>query len=444
MAERQRLAIRVEHLSKRYQIGKVGTGSLLRDVEGWFSGGVRRLRRRGAGPARQTDDAYHKMALDDLSFELPQGEILGIIGRNGAGKSTLLKLITKITSPTSGRICINGRISSLLEVGTGFHPELTGRENIFMNGAVLGMGGAEIRKKMDAIIDFSGVSAYIDTPVKHYSSGMYTRLAFSVAAHLEPDILILDEVMAVGDAEFSRKSLARMKEVNLKEGRTVILVSHSLDNIVSVAKNCLHLEQGRMKDFGPAEQVVMRYKDALNVNEDSYANFRSAGSPWIELRRILTMNLDGQGKQKPLRAGAAFRLRLVFDVSYAFAGDVSIFIQTTSYHPVMAIRHSDSGRPLDFTVGRNIVDLVVDRPFLLHGKYLITLMVTDPERKGVYEQLQHMPGISVVGTRAGSGYPSELDPRSGPVFLPLGWEHRLLTDAEDWDKPDTDIYSDTD
>jgi lipopolysaccharide transport system ATP-binding protein len=444
MARNQRLAIRVENLSKRYQLGKVGTGSLIRDVEGWLSGGVRRLRRRSGRPSPPPVDTYHKMALEDVSFDLPKGEILGIIGRNGAGKSTLLKLITKITSPTSGRICTNGRISSLLEVGTGFHPELTGRENIFMNGAVLGMGSAEIRKKLDAIIDFSGVSAYIDTPVKHYSSGMYTRLAFSVAAHLEPDILILDEVMAVGDAQFSRKSLARMKEVNLKEGKTVILVSHNLDNIVSVAQNCLHLEDGRMKDLGPAEQVVMRYKDALNLNEDSYANFRSAGSPWIQLRRILTMDIDGLEVQKPLRAGAAFRLRLLFDVSYAFEGDISIFIQTTNYHPVMAIRYSDSGRPLDFTVGQNVVDLVVDRPFLLHGKYLVTLMVTDPERKGVFEQLQHLPGISVVGTLSGTGFPSELDPRSGPVYIPFGWEHRLLSEAATWDKPDSDAFSDPD
>jgi len=440
MARQGQLAIRVEHLSKRYQMGKIGTGSLLRDLESWVAGGVRRMRgRRAVSASPATTQPHYKMALEDVSFDLPQGEILGIIGRNGSGKSTLLKLITKITSPTSGRIFINGRISSLLEVGTGFHPELTGRKNIFMNGAVLGMSSAEIRKKMDAIIDFSGVGQYIDTPVKHYSSGMYTRLAFSVAAFLEPDILILDEVLAVGDAEFSRKSLARMKEVNLQEGKTVLLVSHNLDNIVSVAKRCLHLEDGRMKDLGPAEEVVMRYHDSLKLGEQGYGSFRSAGSPWIQLRSALMMDIDGRERLRKVQAGAPFRLRLLFDVTYAFTGDISIFIQTTSYHPIMAIRYSDGRRPLAFTEGLNAVDLLVDRPFLLHGKYLVTIQVTDPDRRDVYEQLQHLPCLSVAGTLQGSGFPSELDPRHGQVFLPPIWAHQILSYDMAWDTPDNEV-----
>lgn len=427
MRDAASIAIRVENLSKRYQLGKVGSGSLLRDIEGWMGRGIKGVKRpRGAESGQPRASKHFKMALEDISFELPKGEILGIIGRNGAGKSTLLKLITKITAPSSGRIYINGRISSLLEVGTGFHPELTGRENIFMNGAVLGMGGHEVRKNLEQIIDFSGVREYIDTPVKHYSSGMYTRLAFSVAAFLEPDILILDEVLSVGDAEFALKSMARMKEVNLKEGKTVILVSHNLDSILMTARNCLYLDHGRLKDYGPAQEVVMRYKDELRISSNGFSDYRSAGSPWVELSRLMTMDPDGGAEVPHVKAGDPFRLRLEFNVNHPFKGDVAIFMQSSSYHPILDIRHSDSGRPLSFSKGRNVVDILMDRRLLLHGKYLLSIMVTDPDRKDVYENLQHLPGISVIGTREESGFPSESDPRLANLYMPLEWQHRHL------------------
>src|SRR6195952_5624450 len=231
------IAIKAENISKAYQLGEFTTGTLSRDVERWFA------KMRGKEDPflkiGETNDRTSKgksdfvWSLKDIDFEINQGDAVGIIGRNGAGKSTLLKVLSRITAPTTGSIKIKGRIASLLEVGTGFHPELTGKENIFLNGAILGMRKAEIKRKFDEIVDFSGVERYIDTPVKRYSSGMYVRLAFAVAAHLESEILIVDEVLAVGDAEFQKKCLGKMGEVSMEKGRTVLFVSHNLTAIES-------------------------------------------------------------------------------------------------------------------------------------------------------------------------------------------------------------------
>ena len=223
--------IKVESLSKQYRLGQVGTGALSHDINrAWH-----RLRgkedpylRIGETNDRSTTGGSdYVWALKDINFEVHQGEVLGIIGRNGAGKSTLLKILSRTTAPTTGSIKVKGRIASLLEVGTGFHPELSGRDNIFLNGAILGMTRQEIKSKFDEIVDFAGVERYIDTPVKRYSSGMYVRLAFAVAAHLEPEILVVDEVLALGDAEFQKKALGKMKDVSENEGRTVLFVSHN-------------------------------------------------------------------------------------------------------------------------------------------------------------------------------------------------------------------------
>lgn len=205
-------------------------------------------------------------ALKDINFEIKQGETVGIIGRNGAGKSTLLKILSRITEPTKGRIVINGRVASLLEVGTGFHQELTGRENIFLNGAILGMSRIEIRRKFDEIVEFSGVEKFLDTPVKHYSSGMSVRLAFAVAAHLEPEILVVDEVLAVGDAEFQKKCLGKMGEVSKQEGRTVLFVSHDLGSIAQLCEKAILLNEGRVVDFNTTGSVIQQY---LHVQRNS-------------------------------------------------------------------------------------------------------------------------------------------------------------------------------
>ncbi|MFN5862715.1 MAG: ABC transporter ATP-binding protein, partial [Pseudanabaena sp.] len=217
---------------------------------------VRRLRHPGKRLPRPNQEEY--WALKDVSFEVKQGDRIGIIGRNGAGKSTLLKILSRITEPTSGKISIKGRVSSLLEVGTGFHPELTGRENIYLNGAILGMDRAEIKRNFDEIVSFAEVEKFLDTPVKHYSSGMYVRLAFAVAAHLEPEILIVDEVLAVGDAQFQKKCLGKMKDVS-GEGRTVLFVSHSMPTITSLCSNVILLDKGNLIKRGNASEVIMQY-----------------------------------------------------------------------------------------------------------------------------------------------------------------------------------------
>jgi len=246
--------ISIENLSKRYVISHELRHDNLRDT---LHHTARKLWRRFRwGTGFRTEEFW---ALRDVSFAVKQGDVLGIIGRNGAGKSTLLKILSRITEPTSGRVAIRGRVASLLEVGTGFHPELTGRDNIFLNGAILGMKRAEIRRKFDEIVAFAEVEKFLDTPVKHYSSGMYVRLAFAVAAHLEPEILIVDEVLAVGDAEFQKKCLGKMQSVATNEGRTVLFVSHNMDAIVQLCPAALLLQHGRLAYAGRTEDVISRY-----------------------------------------------------------------------------------------------------------------------------------------------------------------------------------------
>ena len=250
--------IRIDHVSKQYQLGQFGETSL-RDVLQRASARMHRKEdpTRRIGTGRISNELF--MALDDVSFEVQQGERVGIIGRNGAGKSTLLKLISRITAPTSGTIGLNGRVASMLEVGTGFHTELTGRENIYMNGAILGMKKREIDRKLDSIIDFSECEQFIDTPVKRYSSGMYVKLAFSVAAHLDAEIMIMDEVLAVGDMAFQKKCLDKMSAVSETEGRTILYVSHQMDTIRRLCDRCVVLDHGRLTYQGEVQEAISRY-----------------------------------------------------------------------------------------------------------------------------------------------------------------------------------------
>lgn len=266
--------IEVNNLSKAYQIGQFSTGTLSQDLKRWWA-----LTRGKEDPFLKIGESNDRgvkgisnivWSLRDINFSINKGEAVGIIGKNGAGKSTLLKILSQITSPTTGEMKVKGRIASLLEVGTGFHPELTGRENIYLNGAILGMRKAEIKNKFDEIVDFSGIERYIDTPVKRYSSGMYVRLAFAVAAHLESEILIVDEVLAVGDAEFQNKCLGKMNDVSKGEGRTVLFVSHNINSIKSLCNKGLLLENGNIVASGDIKGVTDFY---LN-NDNSISNFQ--------------------------------------------------------------------------------------------------------------------------------------------------------------------------
>lgn len=255
--------IKIENLSKAYQLGEIGTGTISRDLERWWArarGKEDPLLKIGETNDRRTKGNSDVVwSLKDINLDIQQGDAVGIIGRNGAGKSTLLKILSRVTAPTTGSIKIKGRVASLLEVGTGFHPELSGRENIFLNGAILGMRKAEIKKHFDAIVDFSGVERYIDTPVKRYSSGMYVRLAFAVAAHLESEILIVDEVLAVGDAEFQKKCLGKMNDVSKGEGRTVLFVSHNMSAIKRLCNEGVFLDNGLLDLAGNVETIIDRY-----------------------------------------------------------------------------------------------------------------------------------------------------------------------------------------
>ena len=257
------IAIKVENLSKAYQLGEIGTGTLSNDLKRWaykIQGKEDPFLKIG-----ETNDRTIKgesdivWSLKDINFEIGQGDAVGIIGRNGAGKSTLLKILSRVTSPTTGSVKVKGRVASLLEVGTGFHPELSGRENIFLNGAILGMRKAEIKKHFDAIVDFAGVERYIDTPVKRYSSGMYVRLAFAVAAHLESEILVVDEVLAVGDAEFQKKCLGKMGDLSKGEGRTVLFVSHNMIAVRDLCTKTIILEKGQLTQEGETNKVINNY-----------------------------------------------------------------------------------------------------------------------------------------------------------------------------------------
>jgi lipopolysaccharide transport system ATP-binding protein len=295
------IVIKVENISKQYRLGSVGTGSLAHDLN------------RTWHKLRGKEDPYLKIgeandrsvkgssdyvwALKDISFEVKKGEVLGIIGRNGAGKSTLLKILSRTTTPTTGQIKIKGRIASLLEVGTGFHPELSGRENIFLNGAILGMTRNEIKRKFDEIVDFAGVERYIDTPVKRYSSGMYVRLAFGVAAHLEPEILIVDEVLAVGDAEFQKKALGKMKDVSDKDGRTVLFVSHNMAAVQNLCTTGLFMVNGLIHSVGKISETIDQYQktNRASVDDLSEYNRKGTGLCRISAIKIVSGNIEDAG-----------------------------------------------------------------------------------------------------------------------------------------------------
>jgi lipopolysaccharide transport system ATP-binding protein len=289
--------IKVENLSKEYRFGVIGHGTLYKDLQSWWA------RSRGkedpnskislhSGPARTGERFW---ALRDISFDVKEGEVLGIIGRNGAGKSTLLKILSRVTTPTEGHVKMRGRVSSLLEVGTGFHQELTGRENVYLNGMIHGMTKAEIDKKFDEIVDFSGIEKFIDTPVKRYSSGMNVRLGFAVAAHLEPEILIVDEVLAVGDAEFRRKCVDKMQEVS-EGGRTVLFVSHNMNAIRELCQRGIVLDAGKIVLRGPIDEIVDKYLASSsldqNLNEDFLPRMHSQQNPDLEIFRVEMLDAD--------------------------------------------------------------------------------------------------------------------------------------------------------
>ena len=284
------ITVSVENVSKVYKLGQISGATLRNEIKNFYSGFTGK---KTPAKDNENDDFIH-VALRDINFNVREGEVLGVIGKNGAGKSTLLKILSSITAPTTGRIKMQGRVASLLEVGTGFHPELSGRENIFLNGAILGMRRSEVARKFDEIVDFSGVQKFIDTPVKRYSSGMYVRLAFAVAAHLEPEILIVDEVLSVGDVDFQKKSIGKMKDVANNQGRTVLFVSHTIKALQSLCDNGLLLQNGKIIKTGTIKEVTDFYLSGENSDQNRIVIWSKEDAPNTDGAYLLNAIIENE------------------------------------------------------------------------------------------------------------------------------------------------------
>jgi lipopolysaccharide transport system ATP-binding protein len=359
----QDIAIRVSNVSKKYIIGKQKNSSLRGSLAGIFN--------------RKATQGDEFMALSDVSFDIKKGEAIGIIGKNGAGKSTLLKILSQITKPSEGRIEMNGRVASLLEVGTGFHPELTGRENIYLNGTILGMTRKEVKAKFDEIVAFSGVEKFIDTPVKHYSSGMYVRLAFAVAAHLEPEILIIDEVLAVGDAEFQKKCMGKMKEVS-GHGRTVLFVSHNLTAVKELCNCVIYLKNGEIAYIGETKAALKAYKENSKQNET--LNFSLSNAPGNELIKILELSAEplNNGESITISSGTFIKLRF-FNYHVGINLAVSLFILNDEDQIISEIG-SIISKNEDSTLGEYVIEVPIPANILNSGEYYLNVVFAENQR----------------------------------------------------------------
>ncbi len=362
------VAIKVEDLSKAYRLGEIGTGTISRDLERWFAK-VRgkedpflKIGQENDRTVKGTSDVV--WSIKDMNLEIQQGDAVGIIGRNGAGKSTLLKLLSRVTAPTTGIIKAQGRIASLLEVGTGFHPELTGKENIYLNGAILGMRRKEIQRKFDEIVDFAGVSRYVDTPVKRYSSGMYVRLAFAVAAHLDSEILIVDEVLAVGDAEFQKKCLGKMGEVSRGEGRTVLFVSHQMSSIRSLCNNCVLLQNGKLKTVGKTEDVIQLYSHEGNSSSNKNIKYYDKHLKYVSIRQ----------ENSILVLEAEYDSNIIMDIPH-----LGFVIYNSQNQPVFGSNPTLDAVEYDRKAGtkKGKISIRIENPKLIDGVYSVLIWFGD-------------------------------------------------------------------
>jgi lipopolysaccharide transport system ATP-binding protein len=383
------LVVQITNLSKIYRLGEIGTGTISHDLERWFKmkiiGQEDPFLKIGETNERNKKGKSELVySLKNINLDIRQGEALGIIGKNGAGKSTLLKIISRVTSPSTGKIKIKGRIASLLEVGTGFHPELTGRENIFLNGAILGMRKKEISKKLDEIIDFSGVERYIDTPVKRYSSGMYVRLAFAVAAHLEPEILVVDEVLAVGDAQFQKKCLGKMDDV-AKGGRTVLFVSHNMAAIENLCQRTIWLDEGKLMKDAKTHQVIHDYL-SMFLSEDvsiDLENFKDrSGTGEAHIVHIRLLNGDSQPSYS-VRMGERLKIRLSIRYEGQSEKQVTLgmYLHTEDGILVSDFRTNHMGFDTILNMGTSSFDLIIDSILLYPRTYVVSPWIMDSYMK---------------------------------------------------------------
>ena len=375
-------AIEFNNISKLYRLGLVSTGTLAHDLKRWWTINVRRKEdpylKIGETNDRSTKgESDYVWALKDIDFKVEQGDVVGIIGKNGAGKSTLLKLLSKVTAPTTGVIRAKGRIGSLLEVGTGFHPEMTGRENIYMNGAILGMTKAEITKKLDEIVDFSGCERYIDTPVKRYSSGMMVRLGFAVAAHLDPEILVVDEVLAVGDAEFQKKAIGKMQDVSKGEGRTVLFVSHNMGSVQRLCHHGVLLKNGQVSFMGTASDTIQKYLSNQIVQKE-YLNRDPSDTDKLNLLWA-KVSYDDKGMLTP---GSAINVSFAVRVNEVVGSLVIGFNVFSSFqHPLARADYNDYDGRTSLEEGDYEFHFRIPPHTLSEGNYTIVFDVAEKEIK---------------------------------------------------------------
>lgn len=414
------IILKAENISKQYRLGLVGTGTMSDDLKRWWFnvrgkedpflkvGGVND---RGA---KATED--YVWALRDINFEVKTGEVLGIIGKNGAGKSTLLKLLSRVTSPTTGNIKTRGRIASLLEIGTGFHPELTGRENIFMNGAVLGMTTPEIKRKLEEIIDFSGCEMYIDTPVKRYSSGMTVRLGFAVAAHLEPEILVVDEVLAVGDAEFQRKAIGKMQHLSSSEGRTVLFVSHNMGSIKALSDRTILLKNGKVQKIGLTDQIVEDYA-SLEVSEIKKFDFERHMLKNTALK-FQDVNFLNKNRKKTSVLISGDKIIIEFKIFNSTKNEykncsIGIGIFTLNDNLLIALKNDMIGKVYNIFPGENLFYCEVPKFPLPQGFYKYNLILST-----AVETVDWIKDVGILEVENGLFFPTgKIPARKTPSVL---------------------------
>lgn len=412
--ENDQTVIKIEKVSKRFTIGTKESYLSLRDkLSGVFK--------------KRSGSSKDFWALKDINLDIKKGDTIGIIGRNGAGKSTLLKVLSQITPPTEGKITIDGRVASLLEVGTGFHPELTGRENIYLNGAILGMTRKEIKRKFDEIVAFSEIEKFLDTPVKRYSSGMYVRLAFAVAAHLEPEILIVDEVLAVGDAQFQKKCLGKMGEVG-ESGRTVLYVSHNMASVNGLCKKSILLSNGRLIDFGDTPEIISKYLTIKSCTNDGLIDLsgdakrkNSFLKSKFKFSKLEVFNCKNE-KTQSLKLGEPFEIvlsgesvedieEITFGIGFMSSFGVAVFNSISS----------DSNLPTKIKAGKTSLSVSFDRNYLTPGNYTIDISANG---EGVLDWIPEAVEIDISNVPRDPEHTKVRDKISGVIMHPCDWSIR--------------------
>lgn len=420
------MAIRVEKICKKYRLGTIGTGTISHDLNLLYH----KIRGK-ENPYSKVDSVTSNKnkleitALEDISFDVKSGETFGIIGKNGAGKSTLLKIISKITTPTSGKIFIKGNIASLLEIGTGFHPEMTGRENIYMNGAILGMKKNDIKSKFDEIVDFSGIAQFIDTPVKRYSSGMYLKLAFSVAAHLEPDILIIDEVLAVGDAEFQKKCLGKIKNIG-GEGRTVIFVSHNMAAVQSIATRSILLEAGKIIYNGPTNEAVTLYMK----NGHLVSNYKNKLSKKFIYKNLEIKAIGIKAHNKKYEEPISRDNKICFCIEYINNNNIDEY-----YHITYRIKGEDgqyvfTASTIDsikssFDQGRNILEMYIPEYFFNYETFYLDILILKNKKEIIFME-NDILSFTVVSEQKNLG--DWIGKTPGSLYPKFEWNNKQISE----------------